>query len=249
MANEPSVLKDVTPEHRSTANESTVLRDAGSEHGGTPFPDAEEAPAHTGHRLSVGIGAGSTAGGAPTSATVASIAGGFATKSSNYISNTFANNSRGLILQKEYVHDLPLSVGLNARYRLTDRLSLESGVEYTYLHSRLDDIHTVMHFAGIPLRVDYSLFTSGPVEFYAGLGGKVEKCMKASLGGMRVKERGLQWSGSFNIGAQSRLSRNAWVYIQPDISYYFTKTALTSYRTENRLGLTIRAGLRFDINN
>lgn len=249
MANEPSVLKDVTPEHRSTANESTVLRDAGSEHGGTPFPDAEEAPAHSAHRLSVGLGAGSTAGGAPTSATVASIAGGFATKSSNYISNTFANNSRGLILQKEYVHDLPLSVGLNARYRLTDRLSLESGVEYTYLHSRLDDIHTVMHFAGIPLRVDYSLFTSGPVEFYAGLGGKVEKCIKASLGGMRVKERGLQWSGSFNIGAQSRLSRNTWVYVQPDISYYFTKTALTSYRTENRLGLTIRAGLRFDINN
>ena len=248
-ANEPSVLRDVTSEHRDMANESAVLREAESEHGGALFPDDEEASARRGHRLSVGLDAGSTAGGAPTSATVASIAGGFATKASNYLSNNFSNNSRGLILQKEYVHDLPLSVGLNARYRLTDRLSLESGVEYSYLHSRLDDIHTVMHFAGIPLRMDYSLFTAGPVEFYTGVGGKVEKCLKASLGGMKVKERDLQWSGSFNIGAQSRLSRNAWIYVQPDISYYFTKTALTSYRTENRLGLTIHAGLRFDINN
>ena len=265
-ASESPVLRDVTSEHRSTENESPVLREAESEHGdmaneppvlreaesehgGALFPDDEEASARRGHRLSVGLGAGSTAGGAPTSATVASIAGGFATKASNYLSNNFSNNSRGLILQKEYVHDLPLSVGLNARYRLTDRLSLESGVEYSYLHSRLDDIHTVMHFAGIPLRMDYSLFTAGPVEFYTGVGGKVEKCLKASLGGMKVKERDLQWSGSFNIGAQSRLSRNAWIYVQPDISYYFTKTALTSYRTENRLGLTIHAGLRFDINN
>ena len=170
MANEPSVLKDVTPEHRSTANESTVLRDAGSEHGGTPFPDAEEAPAHTGHRLSVGIGAGSTAGGAPTSATVASIAGGLATKASNLISNNFLSNTTGMIMQKEYVHDLPLSFGINARYRLTERISIESGIEYTYLHSRLDDIHTVMHFAGIPLRADYNLFTAGQVEFYLILG-------------------------------------------------------------------------------
>lgn len=249
MANESPVLREAESEHGDMANESAVLRETESEHGGALFPEDEEAPARRGHRLSVGLGAGSTAGGAPTSATVASIAGGFATKASNYLSNNFSNNSRGLILQKEYVHDLPLSVGLNARYRLTDRLSLESGVEYSYLHSRLDDIHTVMHFAGIPLRMDYSLFTAGPVEFYTGVGGKVEKCLKASLGGMKVKERDLQWSGSFNIGAQSRLSRNAWIYVQPDISYYFTKTALTSYRTENRLGLTIHAGLRFDINN
>ena len=248
-ANEPSVLRETESEHADVAKEPPVLRDADSEHRSALFPEAEEAPARRAHRLSVGLGAASTAGGAPTSATVASIAGGFTTKASNYLSNNFSNNSRGLILQKEYVHDLPLSFGINARYWLTDRLSLESGLEYSYLHSRLDDIHTVMHFAGIPLRVDYNLLTAGPVEFYTGLGGKVEKCLKASLGGMQVKERDLQWSGSFSIGAQSRLSRNAWIYVQPDISYYFTKTILTSYRTENRLGLTIRAGLRFDINN
>ena len=193
--------------------------------------------------------AGSVAGGAPTTVTVSSMAGGLATKASNLVSNNFLSNDKGSILNKEYVHDLPLSFGLTARYSLTDRLSVESGLEYTYLHSRLDDIHTVMHFAGIPLRVDYSLFSAGPVEFYTGLGGKVEKCLKATLGGVSVPEDKLQWSASLHLGTQARLSRNAWLYIQPDISYYFTKTSLSTYRTENRLGLTVRGGIRFDLNH
>ncbi len=250
VTNELSVLRNANSEHGGTANEHSVLSETGSEHISADFYDVEEAtPAKRAHRLTAGISAASMADGAPTTVTVSSLAGGLVTKSSNVASNSFLNNSKGVIMQKEYVHDLPLSFGLNARYWLSDRLSVESGLEYSYLHSRLDDIHTVMHFAGIPLRVDYSLFNAGPVEFYAGVGGKVEKCLKASLGGMRVKERDLQWSGSFNVGARSRLSKNAWIYFQPDISYYFTRTNLTSYRTENRLGLNLRAGILFDINN
>ena len=250
MTSESSVLRNANSEHGGTANEPPVLSEADPEHVSADFYDAEEAtPARRAHRLTAGISAASMADGAPTTVTVSSLAGGLVTKSSNVASNSFLNNSKGVIMQKEYVHDLPLSFGLNARYWLSDRLSVESGLEYSYLHSRLDDIHTVMHFAGIPLRVDYSLFNAGPVEFYTGIGGKVEKCLKASLGGMRVKERDLQWSGSFNVGARSRLSKNAWIYFQPDISYYFTRTNLTSYRTENRLGLNLRAGILFDINH
>ncbi|MBO4923907.1 MAG: hypothetical protein J5382_07255 [Bacteroidales bacterium] len=250
MSNEHSVLRNANSEHGDMANEPPVLSEADPEHVSADFYDVEEAtPARRTHRLTAGISAASMADGAPTTVTVSSLAGGLVTKSSNVASNSFLNNSKGVIMQKEYVHDLPLSFGLNARYWLSDRLSVESGLEYSYLHSRLDDIHTVMHFAGIPLRVDYSLFNAGPVEFYAGVGGKVEKCLKASLGGMRVKERNLQWSGSFNVGARSRLSKNAWIYFQPDISYYFTRTNLTSYRTENRLGLNLRAGILFDINH
>ena len=250
MTSESSVLRNANSEHRDMANEPPMLSEADPEHVSADFYDVEEAmPARRAHRLTAGISAASMADGAPTTVTVSSLAGGLVTKSSNVASNSFLNNSKGVIMQKEYVHDLPLSFGLNARYWLSDRLSVESGLEYSYLHSRLDDIHTVMHFAGIPLRVDYSLFNAGPVEFYTGIGGKVEKCLKASLGGMRVKERDLQWSGSFNVGARSRLSKNAWIYFQPDISYYFTRTNLTSYRTENRLGLNLRAGILFDINH
>ena len=176
MTNEHSVLRNANSEHRDMANEPPVLSEADPEHISADFSDVEESmPARRAHRLTAGISAASMADGAPTTVTVSSLAGGLVTKSSNVASNSFLNNSKGVIMQKEYVHDLPLSFGLNARYWLSDRLSVESGLEYSYQHSRLDDIHTVMHFAGIPLRVDYSLFNAGPVEFYTGIGGKVEK--------------------------------------------------------------------------
>ena len=210
------------------------------------FAEAGDAPARA-RRLAVGLGAAATAGGTPTTVTTTSMASGFATKASNAASNAFFNNTSGTFLHHKYDHDLPVSIGLAARYGLTDRLWLESGIEFTKLHSRLDDLHTSMLFAGIPLRVNYRLFSAGPFEAYAGLGGKAEKCLKATLGGMKVSEPQLQWSGSVLLGAQTRLTKKTWLYLQPDLTYYFTKTAMVSYRTENRLGLTINAGLRFDI--
>ncbi len=208
--------------------------------------DAEE-PARA-RRLAVGIGGGATAGGTPTTVTTTTLASGFMTKAPMATaSNNFFNNTSGTILQHRYVHDLPVSLGLSARYGITDRLWLESGLEFTRMHSRLEDINTVMLFAGIPLRVDYTLFSSRSFEAYAGIGGKAEKCLKATLGGMKVSEPKLQWSASALAGAQMRLTGNAWLFLQPDLTYYFTKTSLLSYRTENRLGLTFHAGLRFDI--
>lgn len=217
-----------------------------------PFPDDPKPSRKPGsdRRLTVGISAGSTAGGAPSRDNIANIAGNLVTKSPDLaVSNSFWNNTSTMILQKEYVHDLPVSVGLNFRYGLTGRIFAESGIEYSYLHSRQDDIHSELHFAGIPLRMDFVILTAGPVELYAGAGGKVEKCLKASLGGIEVKERDLQWSASARIGSQIRLADNVRLYLEPDLSYYFTKTAITTYRTENPLGLTVRAGLRFDINH
>ena len=201
---------------------------------------SRKAPAH---RLSVGINAGSTAAGASTSLTTTSMAGGISTKAGSIT----WNNTSGVILQHEYIHDLPKSLGVSARYTVGERISLESGIEFTRLHSRLDDLHSVMTFAGIPLRMDIRLFKSGPAEVYAGIGAEAEKCLKATFGGIGFKEPKIQWSGSAFVGAQTRIAGSAWLYLQPELSYYFTKTTLVSYRTENRLGITLSAGLRFDI--
>ena len=198
------------------------------------------------HTVSVGVHAGSTAAGATNSLTTTSMAGAISTKSAN---NYYFNNTSGTILQHKYVHDLPVTLGLAVRYGLTGRISLESGLDFTRMHSRLDGLHTVMLYAGIPLRINYRLFSTGRVEAYAGLGGKAEKCLRATFGGMKVSEPGLQWSGSTLIGAQARLTRNAWIFVQPDLTYYFTKSTLVSYRSENRIGLTVNAGLRFDLQN
>lgn len=260
--NGPAVRENAIPEHGEPQIDSPVRENAVSEHESVPagspdvrietkdlpelFEEDEEAPARA-RRLAVGIGGGATAGGTPTSVTTTTMASGFMTKAPVAAANNFFNNTSGTILQHRYVHDLPVSLGLSARYGITDRLWLESGLEFTRMHSRLEDLNTVMLFAGIPLRVDYTLFSSRSFEAYAGIGGKAEKCLKATLGGMKVSEPRLQWSASALVGAQTRLAENVWLFLQPDLTYYFTKTSLLSYRTENRLGLTVHAGLRFDI--
>lgn len=150
-----------------------------------------------------------------------------------------------------YSHDLPLSVGLTASLSLSKRLSIESGIEYSYLHS-VEDNHGVcaeqsLHFIGIPMRMSYSFLERGGFSLYAGAGATVEKCIIASIGGTRFPERRLQWSGEAFAGAEYRVWKRAGLYFQPALSYRFTETDIITYRTENPLTLSVSAGLRFHL--
>lgn len=150
-----------------------------------------------------------------------------------------------------YTHDLPLSLGLSLRMELTPKIGLETGLEYTYLHSVEEfagsRLNQRLHFVGIPVRLDASLWTNGGFGVYAGVGAKVEKCVSATLGRVACEEPRLQWSAEAFGGIQYQLSSRTHLYFQPALSWYFTKTDLPSYRTEHPLGVTLHAGLRFDL--
>ena len=75
----------------------------------------------------------------------------------------------------------------------------------------------------------------------------MEKCVSASLGTVLCEESRLQWSAEAFGGIQYRLGGRAHLYFQPELSYYFTRTDLITYRTEHPLGLSLHAGLRFDL--
>ncbi|MCR5351306.1 MAG: hypothetical protein K6E35_02270 [Bacteroidales bacterium] len=150
-----------------------------------------------------------------------------------------------------YHHDLPLTLGLSVRMDLTPRMGLESGLEYTYLHSveelggqTLEQRH---HLLGIPVRADVRLWSGRLFDIYFGLGGKMEKCVYAILGRIPCEEPNLLWSAGAFAGVQYRLGRHARLYFQPEMSYYFTQTELVTYRTEHPLSLTLHAGLRWDL--
>ena len=150
-----------------------------------------------------------------------------------------------------YVHDLPLSFGLQARLDLLPWLGIESGVEYTYLHSVADSyIGTLdqrLHFIGIPLRMDAIIWSNNFFEVYSGLGGKMEKCVSASLGQIKCDEPRLQWAVEVAGGIQYRLWDHMSFYFQPEMLWYLTQTDLITYRTENPLGFALQAGLRFEL--
>ena len=179
------------------------------------------------------------------------VAPGVKSNYANSLPYVLAANSLYPDAVSNYTHDLPLSLGLSVRLDLTPRLALESGLEYTYLHSveesvagRLDQR---LHFIGIPLRMETTLWTWDRLGFYAGIGGKVEKCVSASLGTVLCEESRLQWSAEAFGGIQYRLGGRAHLYFQHELSYYFTRTDLITYRTEHPLGLSLHAGLRLDL--
>lgn len=179
------------------------------------------------------------------------VAPGVKSNYANSLPYVLAANSLYPDAVSNYTHDLPLSLGLSVRLDLTPRLAVESGLEYTYLHSveesvagRLDQR---LHFIGIPLRMETTLWTWDRLGFYAGIGGKVEKCVSASLGTVLCEESRLQWSAEAFGGIQYRLGSRVHLYFQPELSWYLTKTDLITCRTEHPLGLTLHAGLRLDL--
>ena len=179
------------------------------------------------------------------------VAPGVKSNYANSLPYVLAANSLYPDAVSNYTHDLPLSLGLSVRLDLTPRLALESGLEYTYLHSveesvagRLDQR---LHFVGIPLRLNARLWSRDGWDLYAGVGGKVEKCVAASLGKIQCEEPRLQGTAEAFGGIQYRLGSRVHLYFQPELSWYLTKTDLITCRTEHPLGLTLHAGLRFDL--
>ena len=150
-----------------------------------------------------------------------------------------------------YHHDLPLSLGVTARMAFTSRWGMESGIEYTYLHSGVESaigrLDQRLHFIGIPVRMDARLLSRGGFDLYAGVGAKAEKCLAASLGQVRCEENRIQWSAEAFAGVQYGIGNRAYLFFQPEASYYLTKTDLVTIRTEKPISFTLHAGLRLDL--
>jgi hypothetical protein len=151
----------------------------------------------------------------------------------------------------QYRHDLPLTFGLLAQVGLLPWLGVESGVEYTYLHSVADSytgtLDQRLHFIGVPVRLDARIWSNQSLEIYAALGGKAEKCVSATLGQIQCDEPRLQWAAELAGRVRYNVWDNVSIYIQPECSWYFTQTDLLTCRTDNPLSFSLNAGFSFDL--
>ena len=160
-------------------------------------------------------------------------------------------NHRLLYESSSFRHRQPLSFGLTVRREFPYGLSLESGAVYTLLSSEVTPapgaaaIDQRLHFVGVPLRMNWDFFARNRFSLYIGMGGMVEKCIAARLGGRKVRESDVQWSAAAAVGAQYRLGDVVGLYFEPDLSYYFTRTDLRTARTSSPLTFTLRLGVRF----
>ena len=177
--------------------------------------------------------------------------------------------NQGKSVKTEYKHRLPVRVGLNVAYRLTDRLSVESGVSYTRLSSDMKDGtkdnyssgSQKLDYIGVPLNVKYRAFAYRRLSLYASAGLLTEKCVSGKatheyvISGEKKKREtedvaAKPWQLSVNaaLGAQFDVLCNVGVYVEPGVSYYFDdRSPLSTIYKEKPLNFNLNLGVRYTI--
>lgn len=177
--------------------------------------------------------------------------------------------NQGKSVKTEYKHRLPVRVGLNVAYRLTDRLSVESGVSYTRLSSDMKDGtkdnyssgSQKLDYIGVPLNVKCRAFGYRRLSVYASAGLLTEKCVSGKatheyvISGEKKKHEtedvaAKPWQLSVNaaLGAQLDVLRNVGVYVEPGVSYYFDdRSPLSTIYKEKPLNFNLNLGVRYTI--
>ena len=177
--------------------------------------------------------------------------------------------NQGQEVKTEYNHHLPVRIGLNIAYALSDRLSLESGVSYTRLSSDMKDGTSTnfisgsqnLDYVGIPLSLKYKALSYGAFDLYAATGILAEQCVNGKTskdfvieGNVKKTEqqnihsRPLQLSANAAVGLQFKIADNIGIYAEPGLSYFFDdNSSLNTIYKEKPLNFNLNIGFRYEI--
>lgn len=162
-------------------------------------------------------------------------------------------------------HEMPLTFGLTAARRVSDRVTLETGVTYTLLRSNLNyhirfngtDLNAGQkvrgHYIGIPLKVNWRFAGWKRFSFYATAGGEVAFPAGTERGEIVatfpiVPEKPhyrTQFSLSGGLGVQFRVAPGFGIYLEPSARYHFDNgSSMPTYWQEHPFSFSIPLGLR-----
>lgn len=177
--------------------------------------------------------------------------------------------NRDVEQKTEYDHHLPIRIGLNVAYALTDRLSISSGLTYTRLSSDIKDASREskyigeqrLHYVGIPVNVSYKVASFRWLGLYGTAGVLAEKCVSGTTDEGYVENntmkytnthdissKPLQMSVNAGVGIQFDFVDNVGIYAEPGLSYYFDDgSALQTIYKEKPLNFNLNVGVRFKL--
>ena len=157
-------------------------------------------------------------------------------------------------------HHQPIAYGLTLGYPLTARLSLTTGLVYTKLVSDFTQVmrnmqiqrQQTLHYVGIPLNLNYSLWSSRRFKAYLSAGTAAYWNVATRLVTDGVKQQmdkdRLQWSLSGSLGLQYDLLPQIGIYAEPGLSYYPDNgSRLQNYFKDKPTTLNLQLGLRMNI--
>jgi hypothetical protein len=156
-------------------------------------------------------------------------------------------------------HNQPISFGLTLSYPLTKRLSVSTGVVYTKLSSDFLTIvldhqikrHQVLHYIGVPLNLQFSVWQWRGLEAYLAAGGQVDWNVeaKADTDGVdqKMDKDRMQWSIGGSVGVQYHIVPHVGLYAEPGIRYYFNNgSSISNFYKDKPTNFSLQFGLRFD---
>ncbi|RNC65183.1 hypothetical protein [Proteiniphilum sp. X52] len=155
-----------------------------------------------------------------------------------------ANNATNNVSEME--HDQPVSFGITVSKYLLDDLSIETGLVYSYLHSKSRNTNNnfkvqevqKLHYLGIPLNVNYNIFSLGRLDVYASIGGMVEKDIYGEF--RKIKEG--QASANFNNAAEGSEEKEITKISQENPQISVNAGVGLSYPVYDRLRLYGKVG-------
>ena len=155
---------------------------------------------------------------------------------------------------------VPLTLGIQADFSLSDRFSVGTGLTYSYLVSQYDmlvdkvlyqDAYNQLHYLGIPVRFAYHVVQTPHFGFYAAAGGAVEKCIaqRYVFGSNTLNEKvgGVQWSANLGVGIEYWFVPRVGLYFDPSLVYFFDNSQPLSIRTQQPLQAKLEVGIRLKI--
>jgi hypothetical protein len=156
-------------------------------------------------------------------------------------------------------HKQPISFGLTLSYPITKRLSVSTGAVYTRLSSDFLTIvqnhqikrHQVLHYVGIPLNLQFSVWQWRGLDLYLAAGGQVDwnVAAKANTDGVdqKMDKDRMQWSIGGSLGVQYHIVPQVGLYAEPGIRHYFNNgSSISNFYKDKPTNFNLQLGLRFD---
>jgi hypothetical protein len=169
-------------------------------------------------------------------------------------------------------HNQPISFGITLSKELIDGLSIESGLVYSYLYSKVRNASSSLderesqhlHYIGVPLSVNYTVFSFNKLNLYASVGGMIEKDVcgnrkklseEETIGNGQslkrevepISQRNPQLSLNVGVGLSYPLYNRLRLYGKIGGAYYFD--ADNEYKTiysDQKIMLDLNVGLRYE---
>ena len=173
-------------------------------------------------------------------------------------------------VQEEYSHKIPVKVGLTARYNITGRVGVETGLTYSILSSSVKTGNSetgknwssgsqTLHYLGIPLNISFNILNSRYVNIYVTGGGMMEKSIFGSIKTdeyvdgkfdrtltTNISPKGLQWSVNAAAGIQANILPQLGFFVEPGVSHHFKNSSrVRSIYTDKPTDFSLGFGLRY----